>query len=243
MIVGVVSLATWAGVVDGRCGRRTPTACRTAPSWAATESSTSGRSTRSKPATAHPIRAEDYLDFPRVRAIAESIAASPNGGVVISAGNHDFMYVVPPPGVPPEGGAGHTVFFPMLGMASMNTSLDVRVLDNTAWRTRLRRKPIESRTGAIGHRQGSRAGLDRRRRRHGRTAPVDPAVHGRALGGRRPGGTDLPETQDLLASYRSDLTWARFKQNLRRSFEFADYRIDRVPAYEIQRCGLEVPQP
>ncbi len=72
---------------------------------------------------------------------------------------------------------------------------------------------------------------------------MDPAVHGRALGGDARVALTCPQTQDLLASYRSDLTWARFKQNLRRSFEFADYRIDRVPAYEIQRCGLEVPQP
>ena len=50
-----------------------------------------------------------------------------------------------------------------------------------------------------------------------------------------------PETQDLLTSYRSDLTWARWKQNFKEAFDYAAYRIDRVPKYEIERCHLPMP--
>ncbi|BCN46882.1 hypothetical protein GS894_22880 [Rhodococcus hoagii] len=243
MIVGVVSLATWAGVVG----------------WALWAANSDGMPNGTvvgrngivderafyslETGHAHPIRAEDYLDFPRVRAIAESIAASPNGGVVISAGNHDFMYVVPPPGVPPEGGAGHTVFFPMLGMASMNTSLDVRVLDNIGLANPIAAHTDRIEDGRIGHDKDlapdwivADAGMV------GLHPWIPPFMDERWVADARVALT-CPQTQDLLASYRADLTWARFKQNLRRSFEFADYRIDRVPAYEIQRCGLEVPQP
>ncbi|PTR22482.1 arabinofuranosyltransferase [Rhodococcus sp. OK519] len=191
---------------------------------------------------AHPIRAEDYLDFPRVRSIAESISATPNGGVVISAGAHDFMYVVPPPGQAPEGGVGHTVFFPMLGMASMNTSLDVRVLDNIGLANPIAAHTDRLTDGRIGHDKDlapdwvvADAGMV------GLHPWIPPFMDERWVADARTALT-CPATQDLLASYRSELTWARFKQNLRRSFEFADYRIDRVPAYEIQRCGLGVPQ-
>ncbi|GAA3160096.1 hypothetical protein GCM10020255_042690 [Rhodococcus baikonurensis] len=52
-----------------------------------------------------------------------------------------------------------------------------------------------------------------------------------------------PETQELLTSYRSELTWARFKQNFQQAFDFAKYRFDRVPAYELERCGLVPPEP
>ena len=52
-----------------------------------------------------------------------------------------------------------------------------------------------------------------------------------------------PETQDLLTSYRSELTWPRFKQNFKDALHFASYRFERVPAYEIQRCNLEPPFP
>ncbi|CAM3139520.1 flagellar motor control protein ZomB [Prescottella defluvii] len=189
----------------------------------------------------HPIRAEDYLDFPRVRAIASTIADTPDGGVLISSGAHDFMWVVPPPLPIPPGGAGHTVFFPMLGMASMNVSLDVRVVDNIGLANPIAAHTDRLPEGRIGHDKDlppdwivADAGM----------VPVHPwlppFIDERWVADARTALT-CPQTQDLLTSYRSELTWARFKQNFRRSFEFADYRIDRVPAYEIQRCGLGTP--
>jgi arabinofuranosyltransferase len=33
----------------------------------------------------------------------------------------------------------------------------------------------------------------------------------------------------------------RFASNFVNSFEFTGYRIDRVPLYELVRCGLDVP--
>lgn len=242
LIVSAVSLTTWVGIVgwalwaansDGM-----PNGTVVGRSGIVDERAFYSLETGHR----HPIRAEDYLDFPRVRAIVESIAASPNGGVVISAGNQDFMYVVPPPGEPPEGGAPHTVFFPMLGMASMNVGLDVRVVDNIGLAN-----PIAAHTDRI---EGGRIGHDKDLAPDWVVADagmvglhpwIPPFMDERWVADARTALT-CPATQDLLTSYRSELTWARFKQNLRRSFEFADYRIDRVPAYEIQRCGLGDPQ-
>jgi arabinofuranosyltransferase len=34
----------------------------------------------------------------------------------------------------------------------------------------------------------------------------------------------------------------RFVSNLLHSYEFTRYRIDRVPRYELIRCGLDVPE-
>ncbi|WP_137722746.1 flagellar motor control protein ZomB [Prescottella subtropica] len=189
----------------------------------------------------HPIRAEDYLDFPRVRAIAKAVGDTPDGGLIVSAGAHDMMFVVPPPNPIPDGGAGHTVFFPMLGMASMNTSLDVRVLDNIGLSNPIAAHTDRLPDGRIGHDKNLPAdwvvadtGM----------VPVHPwlppFMDERWVADART-ALSCPQTQDLLTSYRSELTWARFKQNLRQAFEFADYRIDRVPAYEIQRCDLGEP--
>ena len=35
----------------------------------------------------------------------------------------------------------------------------------------------------------------------------------------------------------------RFLSNLLHAYQFTQYRIDRVPLYELERCGLDVPEP
>jgi arabinofuranosyltransferase len=35
----------------------------------------------------------------------------------------------------------------------------------------------------------------------------------------------------------------RFLSNFTHAMEFGSYRIDRVPLYELHRCGLEIPPP
>ena len=50
-----------------------------------------------------------------------------------------------------------------------------------------------------------------------------------------------PDTRQLLESYRGPITWARFKQNFKHAIELGNYRIERVPKYEIERCHLQMP--
>lgn len=45
----------------------------------------------------------------------------------------------------------------------------------------------------------------------------------------------------MLNSVRAPMSLHRFVSNVVHSFEFTRYRINRVPLYELVRCGLEVP--
>jgi arabinofuranosyltransferase len=51
-----------------------------------------------------------------------------------------------------------------------------------------------------------------------------------------------PATQQMLNSVRAPMGLHRFVSNLLHSYEFTKYRIDRVPRYELIRCGLDVPE-
>ena len=77
----------------------------------------------------HPILAEDYLDYPRIRAMVNDITNPPNGGLLLNSPSFMFWYIAPPPQPIPDGGAGHTVYFLNLGMTSMNVPLDLPVID------------------------------------------------------------------------------------------------------------------
>ncbi len=189
----------------------------------------------------HPILAEDYLDYPRMRAMVETIARTPEGGLLLPSASYDSWFVVPPPG-PIEEPAEHVVFFLNLGMTSMNVGLDVRVLDQMGLAYPLAAHTERLEDGRIGH---------------DKNLYPDWVVADTGMIDVRPWlpffldedwvadaklAITCPETQELLTSYRSELTWARFKQNFQQAFDFAKYRFDRVPAYELERCGLVPPE-
>lgn len=189
----------------------------------------------------HPVLAEDYLDYPRMRAMLQDIAATPDGGLLINSPSFMMWYVAPPPLPIPPGGYGHTVYFLNLGMTSMNVPLSVRVIDQEGLAYPLAAHTDRLADGRIGHDKNLYPDwvivdtgmvdqhpwmpwfLDEKWVRQARTA------------------LSCPPTQDLLASYRAPLTWDRFKHNVIQSLHFAKYRIDRVPKYEIQRCHLVDP--
>lgn len=189
----------------------------------------------------HPVLAEDYLDYPRMRAMVQDIAANPNGGLLINSPSYMMWYVAPPPLPIPPGGYGHTVYFLNLGMTSMNVPLSVRVIDQEGLAYPLAAHTDRLADGRIGHDKSLYPDwvvVD--------TGMVDQhpwmpwfmdekwVIQARTA-------LTCPATQDLLASYRAPLTRDRFKHNLIQSLHFAKYRIDRVPKYEIQRCHLVDP--
>nr|WP_303745818.1 flagellar motor control protein ZomB [Nocardia caishijiensis] len=191
----------------------------------------------------HPIRAEDYLDYPRMRAMVNDIANNPNGGLLLNSPSFTFWYLDPPPQPIPDGGAGHTVYFLNLGMTSMNVPLSVRVIDPMGLAYPLAAHSDRLADGRIGHDKSLYPDwvvvdsgmvdihpwmpwfMDEKWVTQARTA------------------MSCPETQALMISVRDPLTFDRFKHNLRNAMTFAKYRIDRVPKYEIQRCGLVNPYP
>lgn len=54
---------------------------------------------------------------------------------------------------------------------------------------------------------------------------------------------ECPETVGMLAAIRDPMTRPRFIGNLNRAWDLTRYRIDRVPEYELARCGIPGPAP
>ncbi|MDI3313162.1 MAG: flagellar motor control protein ZomB [Mycobacterium sp.] len=199
---------------------------------------------------AHPLTAADYLDYPRMRAILVTLNNTPAGALLLPSGNYTQWDVVPAvvaspprPGTPAgrnsTGKGPHTVFFTNIGMVGMNVGLDVRVIDQIGLAN-----PLAAHTGRLQH---ARIGHDKNLFPDWAIAEgpfvgvppyLDPAWVEQARAALR-----CPATAAVLNSVRAPLTPRRFVSNLLHSYQFTTYRIDRVPRYELIRCGLEFPEP
>jgi arabinofuranosyltransferase len=205
---------------------------------------------------AHPLTAADYLDYPRMRAVLVALNNTPEGALLLPSGNYDQWDLVPPvapqrantapdsptPAPPPAPQKGpHTVFFTNLGMVGMNVGLDIRVIDQIGLAN-----PIAAHTARLQH---GRIGHDKNLFpdwviADGPWVKWPPGVPGyldaqwvqQAAAALR-----CPATQQMLNSVRAPMGFHRFVSNLVHSYEFTRYRIDRVPRYELIRCGLAVP--
>ena len=195
---------------------------------------------------AHPLTAADYLDYPRMRAALVALNNTPAGALLLPSGNYDqwdIVPAIPPPAKGPHPGSNteqvqHTVFFTNLGMLSMNVGLDVRVIDQIGLAN-----PLAAHTARLQH---SRIGHDKNLFPDWAIAEgpfvyvppyLDPAWVEQARAALK-----CPATQAMLSSVRNPMSPRRFLSNLVHSLQFTQYRIDRVPRYELIRCGLEVPE-
>jgi arabinofuranosyltransferase len=196
---------------------------------------------------AHPLTAADYLDYPRMAAVLTALDNTPEGALLLPSGNYiqwDLVPMLPPaPGdtkAPQK--PQHAVFFTNLGMLGMNVGLDVRVIDQIGLANPLAQHTERLKHGRIGHDKNLFPDwviAD------GPWVKVYPGI---------PGYLDVnwvaqavaalkcPETEAVLSSVRAPMTLHRFVSNVVHSFEFTRYRIDRVPLYELARCGLPVPE-
>lgn len=188
----------------------------------------------------HPIRAEDYLNYPRMRAMVAEIRSHPDGGLLINTPSWNWQ-IVPPPTA--DGGAGHTVYFVNLGMISMNMPLDVRVIDPMGLAYPLAAHTFRFPDARIGHDKNLDSDwvvvdsgmVDEH--------PEMPLFLDEGWVTRIRTAMSCPATQDLLASTRAPLTFDRFRRNIQQSLNYAQYRIDRVPENDIERCHLVAPSP
>lgn len=209
-------------------------------------------------ANAHPLTAADYLDYPRMRAVLVALNNTPEGALLLPSGNYDQWDLVPAispvarPNTPPDrsatGTSGlsergpHTVFFTNLGMLGMNVGLDIRVIDQIGLAN-----PVAAHTARLEH---ARIGHDKNLFPDWVIAdgpwvkwyPGVPGYLDAQWVTQAEAALQCPDTQAMLNSVRGPMGLHRFISNVLHSYEFTKYRIDRVPLYELVRCGVAVPE-
>jgi arabinofuranosyltransferase len=198
---------------------------------------------------AHPLTAADYLDYPRMRAVLVALNNTPDGALLLPSGNYDQWDLVPPvrpaspPGAPPPPQKGpHTVFFTNLGMVGMNVGLDVRVIDQIGLANPIAAHTARLQHGRIGHDKNLFPDWVIADGPWVKWYPGVPGYLDAQWVAQAEKALQCPATEAVLNSVRAPMGFHRFMSNLVHSYEFTKYRIDRVPRYELIRCGLDVPE-
>jgi arabinofuranosyltransferase len=200
---------------------------------------------------AHPLTAADYLDYPRMRAVLVALNNTPDGALLLPSGNYDQWDVVPavppPPDMPPDDRKNykgpHTVFFTNLGMLGMNVGLDVRVIDQIGLANPLAGHTSRLVDGRIGHDKNLFPDWAVAEGPFLKIPPFIPPYLDQDWIAQAEAALKCPATDAMLAAVRSPMDLRRFASNLLHAPEFTSYRIDRVPLYELVRCGLAAPEP
>jgi arabinofuranosyltransferase len=196
---------------------------------------------------AHPLTAADYLDYPRMRAVLVALNNTPQGALLLPSGNYDQWDLVPPvapkspPPGPPQKGP-HTVFFTNLGMVGMNVGLEVRVIDQIGLANPVAAHTARLQHGRIGHDKNLFPDWVIADGPWVKWYPGVPGYLDAQWVAQAEAALKCPGTQAMLNSVRAPMGLHRFVSNLLHSYEFTKYRIDRVPRYELLRCGLAVPE-
>ncbi len=198
----------------------------------------------------HPLTAADYLDYPRMRAVLTAIENTPDGALLLPAGSYDTWDVVPaippPPDAPPEFAdqtGPHTVFFTNLGMLGMNVGLDVRVIDQIGLANPLAARTARIEDGRIGHDKNLFPDWAVAEGPFLKEPPYLPVYLDEDWIRQAEAALKCPDTEAALAAIRAPMGPRRFLSNLLNAAELTSYRIDRVPRYELARCGIPIPEP
>lgn len=198
---------------------------------------------------AHPLTAADYLGYPRMAAILAALDNTPEGALLLPSGNYTQWDLVPMTQPPPGGTPGrgqvkpqHTVFFTNLGMVGMNVGLDVRVIDQIGLANPLAQHTERLKHGRIGHDKNLFPDWVIADGPWVKIYPGIPGYLDANWVAQAVAALKCPETDAVLASVRAPMTLHRFLSNVLHAYEFTKYRIDRVPLYELARCGLPVPE-
>ncbi|WP_006242490.1 flagellar motor control protein ZomB [Mycolicibacterium tusciae] len=199
---------------------------------------------------AHPLTAADYLDYPRMRAVMTALNNTPDGALLLPAGNYDQWDVVPAIPPPPDAPADvkgqrgpHTVFFTNLGMLGMNVGLNVRVIDQIGLANPLAAHTARLDDGRIGHDKNLLPDWAVAEGPFLKTRPFIPPYLDEEWIAQAEAALECPATDAMLNAVRGEMGPRRFLSNLLHAYSLTQYRIDRVPLYELKRCGLDVPEP
>ena len=128
-------------------------------------------------------------------------------------------------------------------MLGMNVGLDVRVLDQIGLANPLAAHTARLEDGRIGHDKNLFPDWAVAEGPFLKTHPYIPPYLDEDWIAQAEAALKCPATDAMLTSIRSPIGPRRFLSNMVDAYEFTKYRIDRVPMYELIRCGLEVPPP
>jgi arabinofuranosyltransferase len=199
----------------------------------------------------HPLTAADYLDYPRMRAVLTALNNTPDGALLLPSGNYDQWDVVPaippPPDMPADQRKSyigpHTVFFTNLGMLGMNVGLDVRVIDQIGLANPLAAHTARLDDSRIGHDKNLFPDWAVAEGPFLKTPPYIPTYIDEDWIAQAEVALECPATESMLTAIRSPMGPRRFLSNVVHAYEFTKYRINRVPLYDLIRCGLPIPKP
>jgi arabinofuranosyltransferase len=202
---------------------------------------------------AHPLTAADYLDYPRMRAVLVALDNTPDGALLLPSGNYDQWDVVPaipPPPPPPVGVLAaepappipHTVFFTNLGMVGMNVGLNIRVIDQIGLANPLAAHTARLTDGRIGHDKYLFPDWAVAEGPFLKEHPYIPPYLDENWVAEAVAALKCPATDAVLTSVRGPMGLHRFVSNVLHAYRFTEYRIDRVPRYDLIRCGLDEPE-
>ena len=195
---------------------------------------------------AHPLTAADYLDYPRMAAILTALDNTPDGALLLPSGNYTQWDLVPmlqpAPGSKEPQKPLHAVFFTNLGMVGMNVGLDVRVIDQIGLANPIAQHTERLKHGRIGHDKNLFPDWVIADGPWVKMYPGIPGYLDANWVAQAVAALHCPETEAVLSSVRAPMTLHRFVSNVLHSFGFTTYRINRVPLYELARCGLPVPE-
>jgi len=202
---------------------------------------------------AHPLTAADYLDYPRMRAILVAINNTPDGALLLPSGNYDVWDVVPamPPPIPPSTEPSDpprrekgpvTVFFTNLGMVGMNVGLDIRVIDQIGLANPLAAHTERLEDGRIGHDKNLFPDWAVAEGPWLKKDQYLPSYLDEGWVKEAEAALTCPATESMLSAIRGPMTARQFMSNVMYAYDFTAYRINRVPRYELIRCGLAEPE-
>jgi arabinofuranosyltransferase len=202
---------------------------------------------------AHPLTAADYLDYPRMRAALEAINNTPVGALLLPSGNYtqwDIVPAIPPPPPRPGGqpdpkamqNGPHTVFFTNLGMVGMNVGLEVRVIDQIGLTNPLAAHTARLSNARIGHDKDLFPDWAVAEGPFLKRYPFVPTYLDEQWIADAQAALKCPATKAMLTAVQGPLGLHRFASNVVHAPEFTRYQIDRVPKYELVRCGLGEPE-
>ncbi|MGB9307126.1 MAG: terminal beta-(1-_2)-arabinofuranosyltransferase [Mycobacterium sp.] len=198
---------------------------------------------------AHPLTAADYLGYPRVAAILTAINNTPEGALLLPSGNYTQWNLVPMILPPPPSPAGtkpyvigqHAVLFTNLGMVGMNVGLDVKVIDQIGLANPIAQHTERVKHGRIGHDKSLFPDWVVADGPWVKWYPGIPAFLDQQWVAEAEAALQCPRTAAMLNSVRGPMNLHRFVSNVLHSYGFTKYRIDRVPLFDLIRCGMAVP--